>query len=71
MTVGLANKGKTTLVEQLIANEQLRWLRGKPKKSTSTVGIDISEWVCKRGLKNPIAFSIWDFAGQVSRRCIS
>eukprot|EP00118_Oscarella_pearsei_P021716 m.246112 g.246112 ORF g.246112 m.246112 type:complete len:1951 (+) comp40258_c0_seq6:80-5932(+) len=70
MMVGLANKGKTTLVEHLVSAEQMKglaWFKGSKRKSPpSTVGIDISEWVCRRGkgLRSPIIFSLWDFAGQ-------
>eukprot|EP00118_Oscarella_pearsei_P021715 m.246091 g.246091 ORF g.246091 m.246091 type:complete len:2402 (+) comp40258_c0_seq3:734-7939(+) len=71
MAVGLANKGKTTLVEQLIASEETKgrgWIKREKRLTTSTVGIDISEWVCKKvkGLENqnPIIFTLWDFAGQ-------
>ena len=56
MLVGLANRGKTTLVKRL---------RGKECGNESTVGVDVSEWWYKPSLgKKPFHFSIWDFSGQ-------
>ena len=56
MVVGLANRGKTTLVARLL---------GQDCGDESTVGVDISEWLYKPSLgKTPFHFSIWDFAGQ-------
>ena len=55
MLVGLANRGKTTLVKCLsgeCGNE-------------STVGVEVSEWWYKPSLGcKPFHFSIWDFGGQ-------
>lgn len=56
MLVGLANRGKTTLVKRL---------QGKECGNESTVGVDVSEWWFKPSLgKKPYHFSIWDFGGQ-------
>ena len=56
MLVGLANRGKTTLVKRL---------QGKECGNESTVGVDVSEWWYKPSLgKKPFHFSIWDFGGQ-------
>ena len=56
MLVGLANRGKTTLVARL---------QGRDCGDESTVGVDVSEWAHKPGLgKKPFYFSIWDFGGQ-------
>ena len=56
MLVGLANRGKTTLVKRL---------QGKECGNESTVGVDVSEWWFKPSLgKKPFHFSIWDFGGQ-------
>ena len=56
MLVGLANRGKTTLVKRL---------QGKEWGDESTVGVDVSEWRYKPNFgKKPFHFSIWDFAGQ-------
>ena len=56
MVVGLANRGKTTLVAIL---------QGRDCGDESTVGVDVSEWLYKpsRG-KKTFHFSIWDFGGQ-------
>ena len=56
MLVGLANRGKTTLVARL---------QGRDCGDESTVGVDVSEWTYKPSLgKKPFFFSIWDFGGQ-------
>ena len=56
MLVGLANRGKTTLVARL---------QGQDCGDESTVGVDVSEWFYKPSLgKRPYHFSIWDFGGQ-------
>ena len=56
MLVGLANRGKTTLVKRL---------QGKDCGNESTVGVEVSEWWFKPSLgKKPFHFSIWDFGGQ-------
>ena len=56
MVVGLANKGKTTLVCRL---------QGKDVgPNTATNGVDVSEWVYRHQLKKTFYFSIWDFGGQ-------
>ena len=56
MLVGLANRGKTTLVKRL---------QGQDCGDESTVGVDVSEWLYKPSLgKRPYHFSIWDFGGQ-------
>ena len=56
MMVGMANRGKTTLVKRL---------QGKECGNESTVGVDVSKWWYKPSLgKRPFHFSIWDFAGQ-------
>ena len=56
MLVGLANRGKTTLVARL---------HGRDCGDESTVGVDVSEWFYKPSLgKRPYHFSVWDFAGQ-------
>ena len=56
MLVGLANRGKTTLVARL---------QGRDCGDESTVGVDVSEWMHKPSLgKRVFHFSIWDFGGQ-------
>ena len=56
MLVGMANRGKTTLVKRL---------QGKECRNESTVGVDVSKWWHKPSPeKKPFHFSIWDFAGQ-------
>ena len=56
MLVGLANRGKTTLVARL---------QGKECGDESTVGVDVSEWLYKPSIgRRPFQFSIWDFGGQ-------
>ena len=56
MLVGLANRGKTTLVARL---------QGKDCGDESTVGVDVSEWLHRPGFgRRPFYFSIWDFGGQ-------
>ena len=56
MLVGLANRGKTTLVKHL---------QGKECGNESTVGVEVSEWWYKPNLRcNLFHFSIWDFGGQ-------
>ena len=55
MLVGLANQGKTTLVERL---------QGKECGHEVTVGVDVSEWQYRPSLEKKLFhFSIWDFAG--------
>ena len=56
MVLGMANRGKTTLVKRL---------QGKECGNESMVGVDVSEWWFKPrlGIK-PYHFSIWDFRGQ-------
>jgi len=56
MLVGLANRGKTTLVKRL---------QGKECGNESTVGVEVSEWWYRPSLgRKPFHFSIWDFGGQ-------
>ena len=57
MVVGLASKGKTTLVCRL---------QGKDiGPNTATNGVDVSEWSYRHPLKaTKFHFSIWDFGGQ-------
>ena len=56
MLLGMANRGKTTLVKRL---------QGKECGNKSTVGVDVSEWWFKPSLgKKPYHFNIWDFGGQ-------
>ena len=56
MVVGLADKGKTTLV---------RRLQGKDcGPNAATNGVDVSEWVYRPQLRKTFLFSIWDFGGQ-------
>ena len=56
MVVGLANKGKTTLVCRL---------QGKDVgANTATNGVDVSEWLYRHQLRKTFYFSIWDFGGQ-------
>ena len=56
MLIGLANRGKTTLVARLL---------GQDCGNESTVGVDVSDWLYKPSFgKKTFHFSIWDFAGQ-------
>ena len=56
MILGMANRGKTTLVKRI---------QGKECGNESTVGVEVTEWWFKPSLgKKPFHFSIWDFAGQ-------
>ncbi len=56
MLVGLADRGKTTLVARL---------QGRDCGNESTVGVDVSEWVYRPSLgRKQFYFSIWDFGGQ-------
>ena len=56
MVLGLANRGKTTLVARL---------QGRDCGDESTVGVDVSEWLHKPSPgKRLFHFSIWDFGGQ-------
>ena len=56
MLLGLANRGKTTLVARL---------QGRDCGDESTVAVDVSEWTHKPGLgRKAFNFSIWDFGGQ-------
>ena len=56
MVVGLASKGKTTLVCRL---------QGKDVgPNTATNGVDVSEWIYRHQLRKTFYFSIWDFGGQ-------
>ena len=56
MLVGLANRGKTTLVARL---------QGRDCGDEPTIGVDMSEWLYKPSLgKRPYHFSIWDFGGR-------
>ena len=56
MVVGLANKGKTTLVCRLLGKDC--------EPNAATNGVDISEWVYRPQLRRTFYFSIWDFGGQ-------
>ena len=56
MVVGLADKGKTTLVRRLLGKDC--------GPSAATNGVDISEWVYRPLLRRTFYFSIWDFGGQ-------
>ena len=56
MLVGCANRGKTTLVENLL---------GKEFKNKPTAGLDISEWWYQPSVnRKAFHFTIWDFRGQ-------
>ena len=56
MVVGLANKGKTTLVFRL---------QGKDCAPNAAMnGVNVSEWVYRPKLRKAFHFSIWDFGGQ-------
>ena len=56
MVLGMANRGKSTLVARLLDNEYV---------TDSTIGLDIFEWQYQPGFgKRPFHFSIWDFGGQ-------
>ena len=73
MVVGLAKKGKSTLVHRLVNYDSFKRIfltdsRLREKTTTATVGIEISEIVLKPGKglyskEDPITFGIWDFAG--------
>ena len=56
MVVGLADKGKTTLVRRLQGKEC--------GPNAATNGVDVSEWVYRPQLRRIFYFSIWDFGGQ-------
>ena len=56
MVVGLANKGKTTLVCRLQGRDV--------GPNTATNGVNVSEWVYRHQLRKTFHFSIWDFGGQ-------
>ena len=73
MVVGLAKKGKTTLVHRLVDHDSLKRrlfpdskLHQKTTTSPATVGIDITEMVLRPSnvKETEITFGIWDFAGQ-------
>ena len=56
MILGYANRGKTTLVAQLL---------GKEYDDESTPGVDISDWQYSPSIgRRVFHFSIWDFAGE-------
>jgi Leucine-rich repeat (LRR) protein/GTPase SAR1 family protein len=72
MVVGLAKKGKSTLVHRLADHGSFKWrrlfsdtkLHLKAKTRQATVGIDITEMVLQPSKGEGITFGVWDFAGQ-------
>ncbi|XP_057306115.1 leucine-rich repeat serine/threonine-protein kinase 2-like isoform X1 [Hydractinia symbiolongicarpus] len=59
MIVGLAGRGKTTLIRQLAQKKH-------PDYPISTVGVDVNDWILKPKNKKLPSFimNTWDFAGQ-------
>ncbi|KAG4071917.1 hypothetical protein HA402_006078 [Bradysia odoriphaga] len=84
MVVGVQGIGKTSLLELLRQESTVKnkkgadhWTRrmgnstSKSEKysNISTVGVDISDWVCEKKVKGtsqhgPVVFRTWDFGGQ-------
>jgi Leucine-rich repeat (LRR) protein/serine/threonine protein kinase/ankyrin repeat protein len=70
MVVGLAKKGKSTLVQRLVNHNRIKWrlfpdsrLHRKAKTRQKTVGIDITEMVLRPSKEEEITFGVWDFTG--------
>ena len=70
MVVGAANKGKTSLLLNLVKRGRIKRFteveRGVNDLPLSTVGVELGDWEYSHGGKPKITFMTWDFGGQVS-----
>ena len=69
MTVGAANKGKTSLLLNLTKKGRVTRFKevefGYNNRPLSTVGVDLGDWEYAPGKKPKVTFMTWDFGGQV------
>ena len=70
MVVGGANKGKTSLLLNLVKRGRMKRFteveRGVNDLPLATVGVELGDWEYSHGGKPKVTFMTWDFGGQVN-----